>query len=59
VEIDKLCTEVIAKNPKLVAQYRKGKSKLLFALAGDIAKQTDNRVDMELVVDVLKKLLKT
>jgi aspartyl-tRNA(Asn)/glutamyl-tRNA(Gln) amidotransferase subunit B len=50
---------VIQKNPKLVAQYRKGKSKLLFALAGDIAKQTDNRVDMELVVDVLKKMLQT
>jgi aspartyl-tRNA(Asn)/glutamyl-tRNA(Gln) amidotransferase subunit B len=57
-EIANLCTEVIKNNPKLVEQYQKGKTKLLFALAGDIAKQTDNRINMEMVVDALKKMLK-
>lgn len=57
-EIEKLCKECILKNPKAVNQYKKGKKKVLFAIAGDIAKLSNQRANMELVVKILEKLLK-
>ncbi|XP_062565983.1 glutamyl-tRNA(Gln) amidotransferase subunit B, mitochondrial [Armigeres subalbatus] len=55
--IEALCRDVIEKNPKVVEKYRKGKEKMLYALAGEIAKATEQKVHMAKVVDLLKKML--
>jgi Asp-tRNA(Asn)/Glu-tRNA(Gln) amidotransferase B subunit len=39
-------------------QYKAGKSKLLFAIAGEIKIKTNNRINMAKVMDILKELLK-
>lgn len=57
--IESLCREAIETNPKVVDKYRKGKEKMLYALAGEIAKATNQKVDMAKAVDLLKKMLKS
>lgn len=54
-----MCEDVIVKNPKIVNQYKKGKVKLLYGLAGEIAKNTEQRANMAMVVETLTELLKT
>ncbi|XP_058812052.1 glutamyl-tRNA(Gln) amidotransferase subunit B, mitochondrial [Topomyia yanbarensis] len=56
--IQQLCQEAVKNNPKLVEKYRKGKEKMLYALAGQIAKDTEQKLDMAKAVDLLKKILK-
>lgn len=48
--IESLCADVLAANPKAVAQYRKGKTKILYGLAGEIVKRTEQRANMARVV---------
>lgn len=57
-QLTELCEKIIKENPKMVAQYKKGKSKILYAMAGDIFKQTEHRANMAIVVEILTKLLK-
>ncbi|XP_055586943.1 glutamyl-tRNA(Gln) amidotransferase subunit B, mitochondrial [Uranotaenia lowii] len=57
--IEQLCREVIQRNPKLVQKYQSGKDKMLYALAGEIAKATEQKVDMAKVVELLRAMLKT
>ncbi|PSN35757.1 Glutamyl-tRNA(Gln) amidotransferase subunit B [Blattella germanica] len=57
-EIDRLCTEIIEQNPKLVEQFLIGKSKVFNSLVGKVAKATNNRANMERVVDILSNKLK-
>lgn len=52
-----LCSDVIAANPKMVAQYMQGKTKILYGLAGEIVKRTEQRANMARVVDTLTELL--
>lgn len=54
----KICQEVIDKSPKAVKQYRQGKSKVLFALAGEVIKATEHRANMSIAVEILQQLLK-
>ncbi|XP_046684541.1 glutamyl-tRNA(Gln) amidotransferase subunit B, mitochondrial isoform X2 [Homalodisca vitripennis] len=58
VEIQAVCDAAILRNPGLVESYRSGKTKVLGALLGDIAKVTQNRVDMSLIARHLQELLK-
>ncbi|XP_058462493.1 glutamyl-tRNA(Gln) amidotransferase subunit B, mitochondrial [Malaya genurostris] len=56
--IEQLCQEAVNNNPKLVEKYKQGKEKMLYALAGEIAKSTEQKLDMAKTVDLLKKMLK-
>jgi len=56
--IEDVCRKVLADNPKLVQQYKKGKEKLFFAFMGIVAKAEDGRINMKIATDVLKRLLK-
>lgn len=56
--IRKTCLEVMEANPKMVKHYRDGKVKVLYALAGQISKVTEQKANMTIVVDILKDLLK-
>ncbi|XP_001654104.2 glutamyl-tRNA(Gln) amidotransferase subunit B, mitochondrial [Aedes aegypti] len=56
--IEAMCKDAIKNNPKVVEKYRKGKEKMLYALAGEIAKVSEQKVDMAKSVDLLKNMLK-
>lgn len=56
--ITEMVLETLNKNPKMVQQYRGGKTKVLLALAGEIAKKSDNRIDMAKVMEILREKLK-
>lgn len=53
-----LCADVIAANPKMVDQYKRGKTKILYGLAGEIVKRTQQRANMTRVIETLTDLLK-
>uniref|UniRef100_A0A182SFZ0 Asn/Gln amidotransferase domain-containing protein n=1 Tax=Anopheles maculatus TaxID=74869 RepID=A0A182SFZ0_9DIPT len=57
-QIRQHCEDVIKRNPKLVDKYRKGKEKMLYALAGDMAKSSEEKLDMARAVELLKEMLK-
>ncbi|XP_067012739.2 glutamyl-tRNA(Gln) amidotransferase subunit B, mitochondrial [Anabrus simplex] len=56
-EIRKICEQVLEKNPKLIQEYKAGKTKVFGAFVGQIAKHTEERADMAAVVQQLKKML--
>lgn len=58
-ELEKMCLEIIEKNPKIVLGYKKGKKKLFTALMGQIVKITEQRADMVLVAKIMERLLKS
>lgn len=57
-DIRRYCEGVIERSPKLVDKYRKGKEKMLYALAGEVAKASEEKVDMARAVEMLKEMLK-
>lgn len=57
--IKKICLEVLEANPKMVKKFQEGKIKVLYALAGEISKKTEQRANMSIVVDILKDVLKS
>lgn len=57
-EIEKLCKEAIERDPKAVAQYKQGKKKVLFAIAGNVFNTTNQKANMRKVVKKLEELLK-
>ncbi|XP_021915333.1 glutamyl-tRNA(Gln) amidotransferase subunit B, mitochondrial isoform X3 [Zootermopsis nevadensis] len=56
-EIEDVCTAVIEQNPRLVEQFCAGKTKVFNSLVGKVAKITENRANMALVVKVLRDKL--
>lgn len=59
-EIRKICEEFLSteNGQKMYQQFKAGKSKILFAIAGELKSRTNNRINMAKVMDVLKELLK-
>ncbi|KAG5680270.1 hypothetical protein PVAND_009789 [Polypedilum vanderplanki] len=59
-EIIKYCNQVLESEngKKMVQQYKSGKTKVLFAIAGEINKISNNRINMAKVTDMLKNILK-
>lgn len=57
-EIEAICRNVIASNPKPVAQFRAGKEKAFKALVSDVFKLSERKANMRLAVLKLKELLK-
>lgn len=60
VEIRKICEEFLSTEhgQKMYEQFKAGKSKVLFAMAGELKNKTNNRINMAKVMDMLKELLK-
>ncbi|HTB62902.1 MAG TPA: Asp-tRNA(Asn)/Glu-tRNA(Gln) amidotransferase subunit GatB [Opitutales bacterium] len=56
-ELEKICAEIIAANPKPVEQYKAGKLTAINALKGQVMKQTKGQANPAAVDEVLKKLL--
>ncbi|EFN87568.1 Probable glutamyl-tRNA(Gln) amidotransferase subunit B, mitochondrial [Harpegnathos saltator] len=57
--LEQMCLEVIEKNPKIVALYKKGKTKVFKALIGEIARNTKQCADMAAVAKIMERLLKS
>jgi len=58
-QIEAVAAEVIAANPKQVAEYRAGKTPLLAFFVGQVMKATKGKANPQLVNEVLKRLLST
>lgn len=58
-EIRQICAKVLESEPgqKMVKAYKSGKTKVLLAIAGEINKSSDNRINMAKVMDILKEIL--
>lgn len=56
-EITKLCTSVLENNPKLVNQYKNGKTKVFKALLGILSK-SNSKIDMSVASKIMEGLLK-
>jgi aspartyl-tRNA(Asn)/glutamyl-tRNA(Gln) amidotransferase subunit B len=56
-ELEKICAEIIAANPKPVEQYKAGKLTAINALKGQVMKQTKGQANPATVDEVLKKLM--
>ena len=55
--IEKLIDEIIAANPKQLADYRSGKDKLFGFFVGQAMKQSGGKANPALLNDLLKKKL--
>jgi len=55
--LEKICVEIIAANPKPVAEYKAGKLTAINALKGQVMKQTKGQANPATVDEVLKRLL--
>ncbi len=56
-ELERIAKELIAQNPKQVAQYRAGKQQMLGFFVGQLMKQTGGSANPALANEVLKRLL--
>jgi aspartyl-tRNA(Asn)/glutamyl-tRNA(Gln) amidotransferase subunit B len=56
-ELENICAEIIAANPKPVEQYKAGKLTAINALKGQVMKQTKGQANPQTVDEVLKKLM--
>lgn len=57
-EIKRLCAEILENNPKLVKQFKEGKTKIAKALMGILAKNSQNKLDMAIAAKIMDDLLK-
>ena len=56
-ELERICGEVIAANPKQVEDYRAGKDKAFNSLVGQAMKLTKGKANPQQVTDILKRKL--
>ena len=56
-EIEALCREAIANNPKAVSQYQAGNAKAINALKGPVMKATKGKANPALLDELLKQLI--
>ena len=56
-EIERICGEVIAANPKQVEDYRAGKEKAFNSLVGQVMKLTKGKANPQQVTEILKRKL--
>jgi aspartyl-tRNA(Asn)/glutamyl-tRNA(Gln) amidotransferase subunit B len=55
--IEKVCREIVAANPKQVAQYQGGNPKIIGFFVGQVMKATQGKANPEMVNEILKRLL--
>jgi len=56
-ELEKICKEVINKNPAIVADYKGGKEKAIGGLVGQVMGATKGSANPKMVNEILRKLL--
>jgi aspartyl-tRNA(Asn)/glutamyl-tRNA(Gln) amidotransferase subunit B len=56
-ELEAVCLEVIAKNPKPVEEFKEGKEAAINALKGQVMKATRGKANPKMVDDLLRQLL--
>lgn len=58
-QTEEICDEVLISEAgqKMVKAYKSGKIKVLFAIAGEVNKKSNNLINMETVIEILKKKL--
>ncbi|HXF66993.1 MAG TPA: Asp-tRNA(Asn)/Glu-tRNA(Gln) amidotransferase subunit GatB [Burkholderiales bacterium] len=56
-ELERICDEVIAANPRQVADYRSGKEKAFNSLVGQVMKATRGKANPQQVSEILKRKL--
>ncbi len=56
-ELDRICGEVVAANPKQVEDYRAGKDKAFNSLVGQVMKLTKGKANPQQVTEILKRKL--
>ena len=56
-EIERLCREVIAKNPENVAKYRGGNEGVFKFFVGQVMRETRGQANPQLVNEIVKKIL--
>ena len=57
-ELEKVVGKIMDNNEAVVSDYKKGKTASLQFLVGQVMKETHGRANPEIVIDILKKLLK-
>jgi aspartyl-tRNA(Asn)/glutamyl-tRNA(Gln) amidotransferase subunit B len=56
-ELEKICAEVVAKNPQSIADFKAGKERALGALVGQVMGATKGSANPKMVNDILRKLM--
>jgi len=56
-ELEKVCKEVVGRNPQSVADFKAGKEKALGALVGQVMAATKSSANPKMVNEILRKLL--
>ena len=56
-ELEKICADVLAKNPQSVADFKAGKEKALGALVGQVMAATKGSANPKMVNEILRRLL--
>ena len=56
-ELEKICAEVLAKNPQSIADFKAGKGRALGALVGQVMAATKGSANPKMVNEILKKLI--
>lgn len=57
--IQKYCQQAVKNQPKAVKNYQMGKSKAMFAIVGEVAKLSEQKANMKIVVQCLEEMLKS
>ena len=57
--LGKVCDDVIAANPQIVADYRAGKERLLMYLIGQVMKEMKGKANPEIVTSLLRDKLRS
>lgn len=55
--IEEICLKIVEENPKIVLQYKSGKTKVFKAFMGMIAAKTKQKANMAVANEMLKKIL--
>ena len=58
-KLEKMITEILAKNKEKVDQFKAGKEKLFGFFVGEVMKVSGGKANPQLVNEILKKLLKS
>lgn len=58
-QIEAICSEVFKSQSgqKMIKDFNSGKTKVLFAIAGEVNKKSNNLIDMSLCIEIIKKEL--
>ena len=56
-ELEKVCTEVISENPKVVEDFKGGKDQAFGFLVGQVMKKTQGQANPKMVNQILKKII--